>query len=70
MHVDAFLDRNRHELAIHLRLDPDFGCPHDADDWGRRSGLTHGIYQNARDEHERDRNDCGAASFAHVPVLS
>ena len=69
VHVRAFLDRNRHELAVHLRLHPDFGRPHDADNRGGRCG-TLGANQNARDEHERDRNDGGTPGFTHVPVLS
>ena len=70
VHMGAFLDRNRYELAVYLRLDPDFRRPHDADDCGRRLGTTHGIDQNARGKREDDRNDGGTSSPAHVAVLS
>ena len=69
-HVGAFPDPYQHKLAVHLRLDPDFGRPHDANDRGRRFGATSEGDQNARDEHDRDRNDGGAPSFVHVSVLS
>src|SRR6266403_1109620 len=69
-HMRAFLDGNRHELAVHLRLHPDFGCTDDADDCGWRFGTAHGIDQNARDEHEYDCNDGCTFSPAHVAVLS
>src|SRR5262249_46840122 len=36
----AFLDRNRDELAVHLRLDPDFRRAHDADNGAGRFGTT------------------------------
>ena len=67
MHARAFLDRNRHELAGYLRLDPDFGRPHDANDCGRRLGTTLEVDQSARNKHEYDRND--RPSFAHVHAL-
>ncbi len=70
MHVSALCDRHCHELAVDLRLHPDLGCPHHANDIGRRSGTTLGIDQNAPDEHEHDRSDGGTPSPVHVPVLS
>ena len=70
MHLGSLLDRNRHELAVHLRLHPDFGRPDDSNDRGVRPRMTQGINQDARDKHECDRNNGGALSPAHVSVLS
>ncbi len=70
MHMGALLDRNRHELAVHLRLHPDFGRADDANDYGRRLGTTPEVDQGTRHKQEYDRNDRGTPSFAHVPVLS
>ena len=60
----------RYELAVHFRLYPDFGRPHNANDCGRRTGATLDVDQGTRDKHEYDRKDCGPPSFAHVAVLS
>ncbi len=70
VHLRAFLNRNRHELTVHLRLHPDFGRPHDANDCGRRLGTTPEVDQGTRNKREYDRNDRGAPNFAHVSVLS
>src|SRR6266436_9337115 len=70
MYAGAFLDHNRYELAVHLRLHPHFGRPHDANDCGRRIGTTPEADQGTREKHEYDCTDRGTPSFAHVPVLS